>query len=497
MKVKSIYIKYLGLATVIILSGFYNVSAQANFKITDLKKEYQIREAIASPALKARLEIQRKFLADHHYTYHLANTSVSEMRIEHITGAKQLSNSAAKQLQLQMKYKVISPDALALLNKVKSRPKSTQKYYDARNDKYIADIRYQPCGDCWAYAAIGALEASYMLLNSISDSHTVNYSERQVLGCSGAGGTNGGFTNAAFDWMKTNKIRIADDQYIQDITVPHIFNSDTLPFEEVNCILWAAPTATLQLLDWAIVSKSGDINTIATADEIKSAICKYGSATAYFYADDLFQHFAGHGVFDEPEENYKNKGTNHAVLLIGWDDDNQAWLMRNSWGTNWGDGGYAWVKYNCASIGTGAMWAVATKINATVFPPITIQPSVQLTGEYISGTFFNPGSVLKSPNGKYELRCDAEGLWLRAISGTNQWSQKRPTPELYRNITQCVIIANILHMYDKDANDYTPFGKDCKVYKIILEDNGHLYTVDKNNAVTWRNWQPPRIRTKH
>ena len=37
---------------------------------------------------------------------------------------------------------------------------------------------------------------------------------------------------------------------------------------------------------------------------------------------------------------------NHFVQVVGWDDDRQAWHVKNSWGTNWGLDGYAWVSYN-------------------------------------------------------------------------------------------------------------------------------------------------------
>ena len=35
----------------------------------------------------------------------------------------------------------------------------------------------------------------------------------------------------------------------------------------------------------------------------------------------------------------------HAVTIAGWDDNKQAWLIKNSWGEKWGDKGYGWVKY--------------------------------------------------------------------------------------------------------------------------------------------------------
>jgi hypothetical protein len=49
-------------------------------------------------------------------------------------------------------------------------------------------------------------------------------------------------------------------------------------------------------------------------------------------------------------------------MIIGWDDTKQAWLMRNSWSTTWGDSGYAWIKYNSNNIGRRAAWVVAKKL---------------------------------------------------------------------------------------------------------------------------------------
>src|SRR5690606_12507461 len=46
------------------------------------------------------------------------------------------------------------------------------------------------------------------------------------------------------------------------------------------------------------------------------------------------------------------------IVLVGWDDSKNAWLMRNSWGTNWGEDGYMWIDYGSNSIGAYAAWAM-------------------------------------------------------------------------------------------------------------------------------------------
>ena len=77
-------------------------------------------------------------------------------------------------------------------------------------------------------------------------------------------------------------------------------------------------------------------------------------------ATDLFQDYTG-GVFQEkPRSQYGVVPiTNHAVMIVGWDDSKQAWRVKNSWGTGWGESGYAWVKYNHNAIGWNTVFAVA------------------------------------------------------------------------------------------------------------------------------------------
>ncbi|MDY7008249.1 MAG: C1 family peptidase, partial [Cyanobacteriota bacterium] len=74
------------------------------------------------------------------------------------------------------------------------------------------------------------------------------------------------------------------------------------------------------------------------------------------YMTDVFHAYKG-GVYNE-----NAYGTpNHAVTIIGWDDRKRAWLVKNSWGTDWGEDGYIWIAYNTNRIGYGAAWVDARK----------------------------------------------------------------------------------------------------------------------------------------
>ncbi|MEE2827570.1 MAG: C1 family peptidase [Myxococcota bacterium] len=62
--------------------------------------------------------------------------------------------------------------------------------------------------------------------------------------------------------------------------------------------------------------------------------------------DDLFSYTDG--VYANAVSDPELRLGYHALLLVGWDDDRQAWLARNSWGDDWGEEGYLWLGYGAA-----------------------------------------------------------------------------------------------------------------------------------------------------
>ncbi len=52
------------------------------------------------------------------------------------------------------------------------------------------------------------------------------------------------------------------------------------------------------------------------------------------------------GRIQRPTEGWPGQGSGgHAMLIVGYDDASQAWLVRNSWGPGYGDGGHVWIDY--------------------------------------------------------------------------------------------------------------------------------------------------------
>ena len=92
-------------------------------------------------------------------------------------------------------------------------------------------------------------------------------------------------------------------------------------------------------------------------ETIKNAVLEYGAVSTHIYGNDAgFLHYKG-GVY----EYWGSEKVNHSLELIGWNDTlphshgTGAWLVKNSWGTDWGASGpypgCAWVAYGAANIG--------------------------------------------------------------------------------------------------------------------------------------------------
>lgn len=79
-------------------------------------------------------------------------------------------------------------------------------------------------------------------------------------------------------------------------------------------------------------------------DQIKEALQTQHPVVFGVLVDREYAKFTGSGVVSMPGSSRQDVG-GHAQLIVGYDENKRAWLVRNSWGTWWGDAGYAWVPY--------------------------------------------------------------------------------------------------------------------------------------------------------
>lgn len=203
-------------------------------------------------------------------------------------------------------------------------------------------VNGQGCGDCWAWASTATLESAMLMANW----PMTDMSQQDALSCSGAGVCPfppGGSPYSVFDWMLGTNVA----------------TEASYPYEGVKTACKAPPRLT-GLLAWGWVDGTGNIPTVAS---IKAGLCQYGPLDSTIFATADLQNYPGGEPF---EEDINVPNVNHAIQIVGWDDNRQAWRIKNSWGTGWGDSGYAWIKYGSNNIGKFTAWAQAPVHNDTI-----------------------------------------------------------------------------------------------------------------------------------
>jgi len=210
-------------------------------------------------------------------------------------------------------------------------------YFDWRDVDGCTIVKNQGgCGSCWAFATVGALECAI----KIKDGLEVDLSEQWLVNCNSNGwGCDGGFF--AHDYHEWKTDACGGTGAVLEDDCPYVAQDRLCdcPYDH-----WYT------IESWAYI---GNPYSVPPVDQIKQAIITYGPVSVGVYANAAMQAYNG-GVFN----GCASGATNHAVVLVGWDDNQGTegvWFMRNSWGTGWGeDGGYMRMPYGCSSIGEGA-----------------------------------------------------------------------------------------------------------------------------------------------
>jgi C1A family cysteine protease len=215
---------------------------------------------------------------------------------------------------------------------------------------YCPPIRNQGgCGSCWAFSTVGALEAAIKL----RDGPDVDLSEQWLVSCNveeeppqvagkGAWGCAGGWLAHDYHLSKPDPCG----------GYGAVFETD-FPYRAADAPC-ACPYAHAYWIEaWAYVAGEEEVPGVSA---MKQALFEHGPLSVCVNAGPIFSAYRG-GVFNADEPGTEEEPINHAVVLVGWDDtlgEQGAWIIRNSWGTNWGESGYMYIAYGCSNIGFGA-----------------------------------------------------------------------------------------------------------------------------------------------
>ncbi|MBQ7216091.1 MAG: hypothetical protein IJS39_08930, partial [Synergistaceae bacterium] len=226
--------------------------------------------------------------------------------------------------------------------------------YDARKAIGLPEVRDQrKYNTCWAFAAIGALEASYRQQDmtalgedpDLSELHLAYFTYRTIF--SQDISAEYSILNQQGNPEKAAGFLSAQTAPVKEADMPYTVASDSDSEIEAFAVGKTFTRAPVILRETKIFGQIGSENMFL----IKKAIIENGAVYFHYFHDDSGYNEASHSLY------YTGLKGRHAALLVGWDDEfpadsfreqpsvNGAWLVRNSWGKDFGDDGYFWVSY--------------------------------------------------------------------------------------------------------------------------------------------------------
>jgi len=270
------------------------------------------------------------------------------------------------------------------------------KKFDWREKVKIGDIRDQgSCGSCWSFSLTSVVNDIYMIF--APSLYKGQLSEQYLVSCASDNyGCDGGFPSA-MKWMVTPKGAPLLSEW---------------PYTATNgrCNL-AGKTIVGSIIEWNYVGTE-NLSVDEKIVAMKKAIFAYGPISTTVAANGSFSAYKS-GVYNA----CNSSSTNHMTNVVGWDDDTQSWIMRNSWGKEWGEQGYMKIKWKgnngqlCNSLGEDSVFA---KIKNDPVPPpmpkefemvfetvklkVTIEPTAKYTVEDFKKVTTNEVEDLEEDN---------------------------------------------------------------------------------------------------
>jgi len=195
------------------------------------------------------------------------------------------------------------------------------KSRDWRTSGIVSPIKNQKrCGSCWAFSTIAAMEAHMVLKYGGS----YNLSEQQLVDCAwdfNNFGCNGGLPSQAFEYIRYNPGIMKNKDY------PYTAKDGKCVFDKCRAEAFVDDVVNITAYDEVMLQEAvGNIGPVSVAYEVAPDFRFYKSGV---YTSNVCR--------TDPEH------VSHAVLAVGYNIPETGlpyWIIKNSWGSKWGMGGY-------------------------------------------------------------------------------------------------------------------------------------------------------------
>lgn len=193
--------------------------------------------------------------------------------------------------------------------------------FDWRNvngHNYVSRVKAQKgCSSCWAISAAAVLE-SRVLITSNTPDKDLSLSEQALISCDTTNlGCKGGYLDRALSYLQTTGIPLETDA----------------PYSSGETGIDGTCTTMMQQNTYRV---TGFEDVATSVESIKSALVQYGPLyTTYIIYEDFMSYESG--VYSHVDGFIEG---NHSVTIVGYDDAEQSWIVKNTWGPDWGEGGY-------------------------------------------------------------------------------------------------------------------------------------------------------------
>ena len=219
--------------------------------------------------------------------------------------------------------------------------------WDWREKGYVSPVKDQgSCGSCWAFSTVGNLEGLYYKEKQTM----VTLSEQMLVDCDTYdSGCNGGLMENTFTWLKENGGIMTDTDY------PYKGRKGTCQSDETKYV-------DMQITGYTKLGSGSSTWDPVDEDEIKEFLYETGPLAVALNANPLQTYSSG--ILDNTSSQCPTSGMNHAVTMVGYghDDsqDKDYWIVKNSWGKNWGEDGYFRIRRGTGCCGINCYITTAT-----------------------------------------------------------------------------------------------------------------------------------------